>query len=45
MARPVAASVPHLNDRSGALVGRQAVAVSAIDEHGGRVKLGDSEWS
>ena len=22
-----------------------AVAVSAIDEHGGRVRLGDGEWS
>jgi membrane protein implicated in regulation of membrane protease activity len=43
--RPVNASVPHLNDRSSALVGRSAVAVGAIDEHGGRVKLGDGEWS
>lgn len=43
--RPVPASSRHLNDRSGALVGRSAVAVGAIDEHGGRVRLGDGEWS
>lgn len=43
--RPVAASAPHLNDRAARLVGRGAVAVTAIDEHGGRVRLGDSEWS
>ena len=43
--RPVPASAPHLNDRSAQLVGRSAVAVVAIDEHGGRVRLGDSEWS
>lgn len=43
--RPVPASAPHLNDRSAQLIGRSAVAVGAIDEHGGRVRLGDSEWS
>lgn len=43
--RPVPASAPHLNDRSAQLVGRSAVAVAAIDDHGGRVRLGDSEWS
>ena len=43
--RPVAASAPHLNDRSGALIGRSAEAVAAINEHGGRVRLGDGEWS
>lgn len=43
--RPVAASAKHLNDRSGALVGRSAMAVGAIDAHGGRVRLGDGEWS
>lgn len=43
--RPVSASAKHLNDRSGALIGRSAVAVGAIDAHGGRVRLGDSEWS
>jgi membrane protein implicated in regulation of membrane protease activity len=43
--RPVPASARHLNDRSGALIGRSAVAVGPIDEGGGRVRLGDSEWS
>nr|WP_314445590.1 NfeD family protein [uncultured Sphingomonas sp.] len=43
--RPVASSSRHLNDRSAQLIGRSAVAVAAIDEHGGRVRLGDSEWS
>jgi membrane protein implicated in regulation of membrane protease activity len=43
--RPVPASARHLNDRSAQLVGRSAVAVGAIDEHGGRVRLGDGEWS
>jgi membrane protein implicated in regulation of membrane protease activity len=43
--RPVPASAPHLNDRSAQLIGRSAVAVGSIDEHGGRVRLGDGEWS
>jgi membrane protein implicated in regulation of membrane protease activity len=43
--RPVPANARYLNDRSGALVGRSAVAVLAIDDHAGRVRLGDSEWS
>jgi hypothetical protein len=43
--RPVASSARNLNDRSAQLIGRSAVAVSAIDEHGGRVRLGDGEWS
>lgn len=43
--RPVPASAPHLNDRSSAMIGRSAVAVGAIDQHGGRVRMGDGEWS
>jgi len=43
--RPVPSSARHLNDRSAQLIGRSAVAVTAIDEHGGRVRLGDGEWS
>ncbi len=34
-----------LNDRAGRLVGRIVVVTQAIDEQGGRVKVGDSEWS
>ncbi len=43
--RPVPSSARHLNDRSAQLIGRSAVAVTVIDEHGGRVRLGDGEWS
>jgi membrane protein implicated in regulation of membrane protease activity len=43
--RPVPSSSRHLNDRSAQLIGRSGTAVGAIDEHGGRVKLGDGEWS
>ncbi len=35
----------HLNDRAAQLVGRRVVAVTAVDEDGGRVRVGDSEWS
>ena len=34
-----------LNDPGRRLEGRLASVVAAIDEHGGRVRLGDSEWS
>ncbi len=34
-----------LNDPAKRLVGKTATVVDPIDEHGGRVKLGDSEWS
>ena len=34
-----------LNDPTGRLVGRSATVVEAVDLHGGRVRLGDSEWS
>jgi hypothetical protein len=27
------------------MIGKQVVVVSPIDEHGGRVRVGDSEWS
>jgi membrane protein implicated in regulation of membrane protease activity len=43
--RPVPASAPYLNNRSAQLIGRSAVAVSTVDEHGGRVKFGDGEWT
>jgi membrane protein implicated in regulation of membrane protease activity len=42
--RGTPSSDPLLNDRVGRLVGRSVVAVSAIDEHSGRVRVGDSEW-
>lgn len=34
-----------LNDPGLRLVGKSVVVVGAVDEHGGRVKVGDGEWS
>ena len=34
-----------LNDPSKRLVGNSVLVVDPVDEHGGRVKVGDSEWS
>ena len=36
---------PHLNDRVARLLGRVVVVVQPVDSHGGRVRVGDSEWS
>ena len=36
---------PLLNDRAGRLVGKVVTVVQPVDEHGGRVRVGDSEWS
>ncbi|HVE00347.1 MAG TPA: NfeD family protein [Sphingomicrobium sp.] len=36
---------PLLNDRAGRLVGRVVTVVQQVDDHGGRVRVGDSEWS
>lgn len=36
---------PLLNDRVGRLVGKVVTVVTAVDDHGGRVRVGDSEWS
>jgi inner membrane protein len=36
---------PLLNDRAGRLVGRVVTVVSAVDDHSGRVRVGDSEWN
>ena len=34
-----------LNDPAKRLVGKTAVVVDPIDDHGGRVRLGDGEWT
>ena len=34
-----------VNDRSAQLVGRSVTVLEAVDSHGGRVRLGDSDWS
>lgn len=39
------AADPLLNDRAARLVGRRVEAVSDVDKHQGRVRVGDSEWS
>ena len=36
---------PFLNDRARRLLGRVVVATQAVDANGGRVKVGDGEWS
>ena len=36
---------PLLNDRAARLVGKMVTVVEAVDEHGGRVRVGDGEWS
>jgi membrane protein implicated in regulation of membrane protease activity len=41
----VDSSDPMLNDRSAQLVGKVVAVVAAIDDHGGRVRVGDSEWN
>ena len=38
-------SDPLLNDPARRLVGKVVTVVAAVDEHHGRVRLGDSEWS
>jgi membrane protein implicated in regulation of membrane protease activity len=38
-------SDPLLNDRAARLVGRVVTVVEAVDEHGGRVRVGDGEWN
>jgi membrane protein implicated in regulation of membrane protease activity len=34
-----------LNEPTKRLVGKTVVVVSAVDDHGGRVKVGDGEWN
>lgn len=36
---------PHLNDRVARLLGKVVMVVQPVDSHGGRVRVGDSEWS
>jgi membrane protein implicated in regulation of membrane protease activity len=36
---------PLLNDRAARLVGKVVTVVEAVDDHSGRVRVGDSEWS
>ena len=43
--RDVNSADPMLNDRSARLVGKVVTVVNAVDDHEGRVRVGDSEWS
>lgn len=43
--RLVPSEDPMLNDRAARLVGKRVLAVTAIDDDEGRVRIGDSEWS
>ena len=36
---------PLLNDRAGRLVGKVVTVVAEVDDHNGRVRVGDSEWN
>jgi len=44
-ARPRGGHSPLLNDRPAQLTGRRATVTQEIGSDGGRVRLGDSEWS
>ena len=39
------AADPLLNDRVGRLIGKVVTVVEAVDAQGGRVRVGDSDWS
>jgi inner membrane protein len=43
--RDVNSADPMLNDRSARLVGKVVTVVNPVDDHEGRVRVGDSEWS
>ncbi len=43
--RPVASEDPMLNDRAARLLGRTVTVIQPVDEHSGRVRVGDGEWS
>jgi membrane protein implicated in regulation of membrane protease activity len=38
-------SDPLLNDRVARMVGKSVTVIEVVDEHSGRVRVGDSEWS
>jgi membrane protein implicated in regulation of membrane protease activity len=44
-AHPSSSPIPFLNDPAKRLVGKVVTVTVAVDEHHGRVRLGDSEWS
>jgi hypothetical protein len=42
---PVESSDPLLNERGARLIGKSVLVVEPVDEHHGRVRIGDSDWS
>ena len=43
--RTTNSSDPLLNDRRARMIGKSVTVIEAVDEHSGRVRVGDSEWS
>lgn len=43
--QPTTSTDPNLNDRAAQMIGKRVTAISAIDEHSGRVQVGDGQWS
>jgi len=43
--RRLDSSVPHTPTRAEALIGGSATVVARVDGHGGRIRIGDDEWS
>ncbi|WP_172193067.1 NfeD family protein [Actinomyces faecalis] len=43
--RHLQSTTPEMRTNAEALVGREAVALTVVDAHGGRVRLGGEEWS
>ena len=42
---PAGPAAGSINEPTARLIGRSVAVVEAVDEHGGRVRVGDSEWS
>lgn len=42
---PASGTIPFLNDPAKRLVGKVVTVTVAVDDHQGRVRVGDSEWS
>lgn len=43
--RTTDSSDPLLNDRGARMIGKSVTVIEPVDEHSGRVRVGDSEWS
>ena len=43
--RTADSSDPLLNDRGARMIGKSVTVIEPVDEHSGRVRVGDSEWT